>query len=174
MYHMCSFGGWVFHLILHPEPFLLSSNTPQRNGFKWLHSVPSLAVLRFTWPPQYLGVLMNKWLKNNSYFFKKDFIYFQREGKGRRKRGRATSMYDWLPLVRPLLGTWPVTQACALTGNRTGNPLVRRPALSPLSHTSQGTTFTDTIETVPFYNFLWNINFLKNQDGPSRISYNIN
>ena len=44
----------------------------------------------------------------------------------------------WLPLTRPLLGTWPITQACALTGNRTGKPLVCRPALNPLSHTSQG------------------------------------
>ena len=44
--------------------------------------------------------------------------------------------------MSPLLGTWPATQACALTenqtGNRTGNPLVHRPALKPLSHTSQG------------------------------------
>ena len=38
----------------------------------------------------------------------------------------------------PLLGTWPATQACALTGNQTYNPLVHRPALNPLSHTSQG------------------------------------
>ena len=38
----------------------------------------------------------------------------------------------------PLLGTWPTTQACAQTGNRTDEPLVRRPALNPLSHTSQG------------------------------------
>ena len=43
----------------------------------------------------------------------------------------------WLPLARPLLGAWLVTQACAQTGNRTCVPLVRRPALSPLSHTSQ-------------------------------------
>ena len=40
----------------------------------------------------------------------------------------------------PLLGTWPATQACALMGNQTGDPLVRRPALNPLSHTSQGST----------------------------------
>ena len=26
-----------------------------------------------------------------------------------------------------LLGTWPTTQACALTGNRTGDPLGYRP-----------------------------------------------
>ena len=44
----------------------------------------------------------------------------------------------WLSLIRPLLGIWPATQACALTGNWTGDPLVLRPALNPLSHTSQG------------------------------------
>ena len=47
-------------------------------------------------------------------------------------------MNVWLPLVRPLLGTWPATQACALTGNPTGNLLVCRLALNPRSHTSQG------------------------------------
>ena len=38
----------------------------------------------------------------------------------------------------PELGTWPATQACALTGNQTGDPLVRRPTLNPLNYTSQG------------------------------------
>ena len=42
-----------------------------------------------------------------------------------------------LPLAHPLLETWPATQACALTGNRTSDLLVQRPSLSPLSHTSQ-------------------------------------
>ena len=41
--------------------------------------------------------------------------------------------------VPPTAGlTWPATQACALTGNQTGDPLVHRQVLSPLSHTSQG------------------------------------
>ena len=44
----------------------------------------------------------------------------------------------WLLLARPLLGTQPATQACALTGIRASDPLVRRPALGPLSHSSQG------------------------------------
>ena len=44
----------------------------------------------------------------------------------------------WLPLKHPLLGTWPANQACALSGHQTSDLLVRRPALSPLSHTSQG------------------------------------
>ena len=50
-----------------------------------------------------------------------------------------------LPLVHPLLGTWPATQARALTGNRTGTPLVRRPALNPLSHTSEG-RFSESLD----------------------------
>ena len=40
--------------------------------------------------------------------------------------------------MHPLLETRPTTQACALTGNRTSYPLVLRPTLNPLSHTSQG------------------------------------
>ena len=48
-----------------------------------------------------------------------------------RERERNTNV--WLPLVRPLLGTWPTTQACALTGNQTGDPLVCSPVLNPLS-----------------------------------------
>ena len=33
----------------------------------------------------------------------------------------------WLPLTRPQLGTWPATQACALTENQTSHPLVHSP-----------------------------------------------
>ena len=44
-------------------------------------------------------------------------------------------------LAHPLLGAWPATQECALTGNQTSNPLVCTPALSPLSHTSQGSFY---------------------------------
>ena len=47
-------------------------------------------------------------------------------------------MNEWLLLTHPLLGTWPVTQARAPTGNRTGDPLVLRLVLNPLSCTSQG------------------------------------
>ena len=70
----------------------------------------------------------------------KDFIYLFSE---RREGGRETSVCERninrLPLAHPQLGTWPTTQACALTGNRTGELLVRRPAPNLLSHTSQGT-----------------------------------
>ena len=65
----------------------------------------------------------------------KDFIYFSEKGR-EGERERNTNV--WLPLMYPLLGAWPATQACALKGNQTSNPFVHRSALSPLSHTSQG------------------------------------
>ena len=67
-------------------------------------------------------------------FFKRFylFIYF-REGKGGRKKGK-----EKCSLAHPPLGISPTTQACALTGYRTCDPLVHRPVLNPLSHTSQG------------------------------------
>ena len=37
----------------------------------------------------------------------------------------------------PSLGTWPATQASALTGNQTGDLLVHRQLLNQLSYTSQ-------------------------------------
>ena len=33
------------------------------------------------------------------------------------KGGRKGNINVWLPLTHPLLGTWPATQACDLTGN---------------------------------------------------------
>ena len=56
---------------------------------------------------------------------------------------------DQLPLAHPQLGTWPATQACALTGNQTSNLSVSRLVLNPLSHTSQGSTFLKY--TIPWH-----------------------
>ena len=70
-------------------------------------------------------------------FFKIFYLFIFREEKGGRKRVRETSTCGCLSCA-PLLGTWPATQACALTGNRTDDPVVDRPALNPFSHTSQG------------------------------------
>ena len=46
-----------------------------------------------------------------------------------------------LPLACPLLGTWPATQACALTRNQTRDLLVCRPEFNALSHTNRLTNF---------------------------------
>ena len=54
---------------------------------------------------------------------------------------RETSMCGCLSCVpppSPTPMTWPTTQACALTGNPTHDPLVSGPVLNPLSHISQG------------------------------------
>ena len=56
-------------------------------------------------------------------YFLKDSIYFIFRGK-RREKDRERNINVWLPLTLPLLGSWPATQAFALTGNRTGDPLV--------------------------------------------------
>ena len=69
--------------------------------------------------------------------FKKKILFISRERGRQGEREEETSMCGCLWHV-PLLGTWPPTQACALTGNRTGDPLVRRLALNPLNYTSQG------------------------------------
>ena len=67
-----------------------------------------------------------------------DFIcLFLERGEGKEKE-RERNINGWLSLVCPLLGTWPATQACVLTGNQTGNPLVHRPMFNSLSYTSQG------------------------------------
>ena len=75
-------------------------------------------------------------LKNIFYLF----IFRERGMEG--EKGRETAMckryMDRMPIARPQPGTWPSTQASALTGNRTSNLLVPRLALNPLSHTSQG------------------------------------
>ena len=44
----------------------------------------------------------------------KDFMYlFLERGEGREKE-RERNINVWLPFMRPLLGPWPATQACAL------------------------------------------------------------
>ncbi|KAF6094718.1 hypothetical protein HJG60_011820 [Phyllostomus discolor] len=63
------------------------------------------------------------------------FIFRKKEG---REKQKGININVWLPLVRPLPGTWPATQACALIGSWTSDPLVCRLELSSLGYTSQG------------------------------------
>ena len=75
-------------------------------------------------------------LKCNIYSFL-IFIYLFLERGDRKEKERERKINVWLPLLCPTLGTWPKTRACALSGNRMDDPLVPRPALSPLRYTSQ-------------------------------------
>ena len=66
---------------------------------------------------------LEKWLIKSFahfYFFKDLFIYFRDRG---REEERERNINMWLPFACPLLGTWPATQACALTGNGTSDLL---------------------------------------------------
>ena len=78
-------------------------------------------------------------LRKLFFFFKDCIDLFLERREGREKGKRNVNV--WLPLACPLLGTWPATQACALTGNRTNDPLVCRLALNPLSHISQARSY---------------------------------
>ena len=64
-------------------------------------------------------------LKPIFFFFNVIYLFLER-GEGKEKE-RERNINMWLPFTCPLLGTWPATQACALTGNRTCDPLVRSP-----------------------------------------------
>ena len=60
------------------------------------------------------------------YFFRfYVFIFRERGEEGEGEGERDVSV--WLPLTWPPLGTWPATQACALTGNQTGDLSFCRP-----------------------------------------------
>ena len=50
------------------------------------------------------------------YFFLFYFIYLFSETGERREKERERNIHVWLPLVHPLLGALPTTQAGALTG----------------------------------------------------------
>ena len=76
---------------------------------------------------------------NFLFFLKILFINFLERREGRERETLMCERYIYqLPLAHPQPGTWPATQACDLTGNRTGDPWVCRQAPNPLSHTGQG------------------------------------
>ena len=61
------------------------------------------------------------------------FLFREREREGEREEEKHQCV---VASHVPLLGTWSVTHARVLTGNRASDPLVPRLALNPLSHTN--------------------------------------
>ena len=59
---------------------------------------------------------------------------FREKRREREEKERGRNINVWLPLAHPLLGTWLTTQACALTGNQTSDPLVCRPGYVSLGY----------------------------------------
>ena len=52
-----------------------------------------------------------------AHIFTRFLIYLFLEREEGREKERERNVYVWLPLLSPLLETWPATQARALTGN---------------------------------------------------------
>ena len=73
--------------------------------------------------------------KQSGIAYIKKFIYLLEKGAGREKEKKRN--INWLSLAHPQMGTWPTTQACALTRNRTCGLSVCRTTPNPLSRTSQ-------------------------------------
>ena len=101
-------------------------------GVKWASVGVHLKIIRRMERGEWEREIMCK-----EIFFKRFYLFIFRQ---RRRLGEkeGENINVWSPLTHLLLGTWPVTQACSLTGNQTSDPLVHRPLLNPLSHTSQG------------------------------------
>ena len=77
-----------------------------------------------------------------SFFKKRFYLFIFRE---KRREGEREGEKNQCVTMCPLVGTWPETQACVLTGNQTGDPLLHRPTLNPLSYTSQDWNFLDDV-----------------------------
>ena len=87
----------------------------------------SCLLYHFCWCHSF--VLRIFFFKHRQFFFFKMFLVFLKyfiyllleRGEGREEdREKNQHVRDtWLPLACPLLGTWPTTQANALTGNQT-------------------------------------------------------
>ena len=72
------------------------------------------------------------WFRFHVLFLRFHLFIFREKGREGEKHQCVVDSHT------PPTGDLAATQACALTGNRTSDPLVYRPALNLLSHTSQG------------------------------------
>ena len=68
-----------------------------------------------------LNYLLDMNLVSHMFIFLVMYLFLDRGEEREKERERNINV--WLPLVGPLLGTWPTTQACALTGNLNRQPL---------------------------------------------------
>ena len=93
--------------------------------------------------------MLKEYLKNIILLYE-DFIYlFLERGLGKEREQERNIKFA---SCTPPLGTWPATQACALTGNWTGDPLVQS-GTQPLSHTSQGKSYFCKLACLGFFDF---------------------
>ena len=131
--------GATFHRHLHCHPGTFQSPN-------WALSPQTAAPLLGPAQPRaplctpYLpaGSLRSSWSISCPFLLKISFTYFRQRGREGDREGEKHQcvVASHTPPIGDL--TWPTTQACALTGNRTSDSLVHRLVINPRSHTSQG------------------------------------
>ena len=127
----------VFHCQCSPAFFSIQSSTHGHLGcFHTLLAPPTLFIKGYDCFPIFTQVFKHR-NGLTDLFFLRSYLFIFREGKGRRKRGRETSMCGCLSHA-PYWGSGLQPSHVPETGSQTSDPLVHRPALNPLSHTSQG------------------------------------
>ena len=110
-------------------------------------SLPSSFILLYPLlppPPLPFRMVVTVLLSVSMGFFR-FYLFIFREKRREEEKERNIDVPEIHQLVASRMptsgGTWPTTQACALTENRTSSLSVHRLALNPLSHTSQGYEF---------------------------------
>ena len=107
------------------DKILSSTHRYKHYAWKFLISIKSY-LIKYFFSILFNIFLLFYYLKDSCTFnFFKSFYLFLQRGEGRKKEGER-NINVWLPLARPLLGTWPTTQASA----RTHDPLVHSLALN--------------------------------------------
>ena len=96
--------------------------------------------------------ILSRTVVSTSFFFLRFYLFIFRERGREGERGEEylCGCLSCAPYWRPD----PQPRQCALPGNQTGDPLVHRLVLNPLSHTSQGwfQLFKNFITIIEYYN----------------------
>ena len=113
----------LYNILLHLSDYLFRHFSLLLTVFHKHHQIIMNASFYIAFCP--LSYFFKK--KIRSFYFLKVLLFIFRERGREGKRERERNIYVWLPLTWPPLKMWTATQACALTGNCTGDPLVCRP-----------------------------------------------
>ena len=122
--------SWVLGWPREPEAILMGHEVPEQDNRNMVlglteHFGEFWGTLRWE-----IRGTTGRWL----FFFR--FYLFRERGREGEREGQKHQCV--VASHVPPTGDLAKTQACALTGNQTGNPLVCRLALKAVSHTSQG------------------------------------
>ena len=125
---------------------------PLSSGIHWNMNIPKFYInQRIQYVVFFVCILLLSIVILKLTKFKKRILFIFQEVGREKERERNINR---LPLTRPHLGTWPATQPFALTRNPNGDRSVHRPALNPLSHTSQALTYVFRCVLL-FITFYW-------------------